>query len=359
MPEVIKVERLNLSEKSKLLSFLKVAYKGNPRQSDENFWDWHFLEMPNANSSEIPVWVAKSGEKIVGQLAAIPIEVNVNNEQIKASWIVDFIVLKAFRRQGIGKKLVLAVQKCYPITMALGTDEQYTPFLLKSLGWKIGGEVPRFHKMLFPGVTIREISKFKILIKFTDLCFAPFRPRYDEKLLRNNNIRFIEYFDSDFDNLWREAHSQWDCAVLRNAKTLNWQYISQPNKKFDILGYYEKSQLLGCIVLFFRKRNSQGALPKASIADICYHPSKSSEIVDRLLKAALQLALERHTGGLVTDVLNPFIEEKLRRLGFWRVKSPLRLMIKADVHQEKIYNLKEWFLTRGDADISIFEDTNI
>lgn len=359
MPEVIKVERFCLSEKSKLLSFLRAAYESNTRQFDENFWDWHFLQLPNANLSEIPVWVAKSGENIVGQLSVIPVEVNVDNRQIKASWIVDFIILEEFRRQGIGKKLVSAVQKCYPITMALGTNEQYTPLLLKSLGWKIGGEVPRFHKMLFPGAAVREISKFKVLSKLTDSCFAPFRPRFDKRLLRNDNIGFIEHFDSDFDSLWQKAHSQWDCAVVRNAVTLNWQYVFQPDKKFDVLGYYQNAQLLGYIILFFRKRNSQGVIPKASIADICYHPGKSSETVDALLKAALQLALERHTGGLVTDILNPLIEEKLQHLGFWRVKSPLQFMIKTDLYQEKMYNLKEWFLTRGDADISIFEAPNI
>ena len=360
MQNNIVIEQFSFADRSDLLAFLKTAYDDNPRQYDEDFWKWHYLKTPHSHLKNMPIWLAKSNNQIVGQLAAIPVEVNIGNEQSKGLWIVDFIVSEKFRRQGIGKMLVLAAQKSYPVTMALGTDEQHTPVLLESIGWKIVGEIPRYHKLLFPGAAIKEISKIRSLAKILDFSFMPFRPRSDPKYFEdNNNLRFVNKFDADFNKLWEEASIQWDCAVKRNSKMLEWQYKLQPNKEFDILGYYEDDKLLGYAVLFFRKRNFYRVLSKGAISDIVYHPSNPSKIVGELLQGAIQLAIKKRAGGLVTDVLDSLVEEKLKNLGFWRVKNPLRLMIKSDVHQKSVYNLNSWFLTRGDSDISIFEEPNI
>ena len=34
-------------------------------------------------------------------------------------------------------------------------------------------------------------------------------------------------------------------------------------------------------------------------------------------------------------------------------------MVKTGVREDLLYDTKNWFLTRGDADISIFEDPNL
>jgi hypothetical protein len=92
MPSEITIEHLKLSEKDKLLAFLQKAYEENPRMSDACFWTWHFLETPYAEAERLPVWVAKSGETIAGQIAAIPVTVNVGGEQKEAIWILDLVV---------------------------------------------------------------------------------------------------------------------------------------------------------------------------------------------------------------------------------------------------------------------------
>ena len=140
---------------------------------------------------------------------------------------------------------------------------------------------------------------------------------------------------------------------------LRWQYQKQPGKKFDILGFYEKGNLRGYAVLFFRKADTNGAISKAAITDIFYHPENAKTTVDALIKGALQLAVERRAGGLVTDAIDPLLEERFEFHGFWRVKNPLQLMVKTGVREDLLYDTKNWFLTRGDSDISIFEDPNL
>ncbi len=351
----IRIEHLKLSEKDELLGFLKKAYDDNPRMSDPGFWQWHFLETPQTDPEKLPVWVAKSGDRIAGQIAAIPVVVNVGGETKNAIWILDLIVDPDFRRQGLGKRLVRAAEEFCPLILGVNTNEQHAPKLLQSLGFVIAGKIPRFHKLLFPGNDIRELSGLAPLREAVNLVFAPFRPGFRE----NEKLRPVERFDDSFDALWEESKGQWPCAVRRDGKFLAWQYSRQPGKKFDIIGYYEGEKLLGYAVLFFRKKNAAGTIAKAALTDICYHPEKPQETIDALLEGALSLAVERRAGGLVTDVIDKRVEERLEHFGFWRVKNPLQLMVKSNEAQELLYNRAKWFLTRGDSDISIFEDPNL
>ncbi len=360
MENELKFEHFDLSETDKLLSFLQVSYQDDPRHGNYDFWSWHFAENPLTDAKKMPIWLAKSGDEIAGQLAAIPVELNVAGETRRAMWILDFIVAPEFRRRGIGKRIVLTAQEFCQIGLGVNTMEQHAPALLQKLGWKIVGKIPRYYKMLFPGEALREISKTKIGRAAVNFGFAPFRPRPDRKnLSENKNLRFIERFDDAFDNLWQESKDQWTCAVRRDAKMLDWQYARQPGKKFDILGYYDKDKLLGYVVLFFRKPNAEKAIPKAAVTDIFYHPKKPLETIDNLLQGALQLAVERRAGGLVIDVIDSLIEKRLGHFGFRRVKSPLQLMVKSEINQDLLYDAGKWFLTRGDADISIFEEPNL
>ncbi len=353
------IKQLELSEKSALLSFLQTAYADNPRMSDERFWDWHFLGNPYTESDNLPVWIAKEGGEIVGQLAATQIKLKVGDVEKPAMWILDLIVRPDFRRKGLGKKLVVAAEAFCPLGLGINTAEQHSTALLESMGWKMIGRIPRYNKLLFPGESLREISRIKPVRRLANLMFAPLRPRFNRKFFaENKKLRLVENFDSSFDDLWRESSGQWSCAARRGAAILNWQYKNQPDKKFDVLGFYENEKLLGYLVLYFRKTGANNALSKAAISDLCYHRSNSAEIIDQLLQGALQLALERRAGALVIDILDSPIEERLKNFGFSKVKNPLQLLVKTSERQDILENTNEWFVTRGDSDTSIFEQPN-
>ena len=356
----MEIKQFEWSEKSALLSFLKIAYPDNPRHSKPEFWEWHFPKNPLAETDNLPVWIVKDAAEIVGHLGALPVKLKIGDEQKKAIWILDLVVRPDYRRKGLGKLLVNAAENFCPLGLGINTAEQHSTSLLESLGWKKICNVPRYNKLLFPGEALREISKIKPLRQLANFCFTPLRPKLIENFFnKNKNLRFIEKFDSTFNDLWRESSAQWTCVAGREAETLKWQFSDQPQKKFDVLGFYEGEKLLGYTALYFRQREFTGALAKAAIADFCYHPSKPSETIDALLQGALQLSLERRTGALVTDVLDPLIEQRLRFFGFNRVKNPLQLLVKSKEYQTILYNPKNWFITRGDSDTSIFEHPNM
>jgi len=128
---------------------------------------------------------------------------------------------------------------------------------------------------------------------------------------------------------------------------------------FDFIFLYERGQLVGYAILFFRKGVGSGPPPKAAISDLVYDSRSQDDIIDALLSAAVKLAIERRAGSLVTDVLDARVEARLKKYGFWRIKNSPRFMASSTEFGEILYRPENWYLTRGDSDVSIFEGPNV
>lgn len=359
MPADVQIKQFELADTEALLAFLRVAYPHDTRKSDPAYWTWHCLEHPHARPDNVPLWIVKSGAEVMGQLATIPVEVKVGEQSTRAIWIIDLIVHEDLRGRGLGKRLFLAAGESYSTMIALGINEGSTG-VLRSLKWAEMGGIHRYHRLLYPGHAFGEIARIGPLKHLVNLSYAPFRPRLSQSSPpRNGSLREITKFDASFDDLWKRAARQWHCAVVRDSRYLDWQFVRQPAKRFQVLGLYESDQLAGYVILFFRKPERSGVPPKASIADLCYDASSSPDVVDELLRTALRSALERRAGSLVTDVLDPHVEERLKRFGFWRIKSSPQFMVGTTEHQALMYDPGNWFLTRADSDVSIFEQPNL
>jgi GNAT superfamily N-acetyltransferase len=357
MADKVQIKQFTLDDQEELLSFLRIAYPDEPRKSEFDFWKWHYLENPYTTLDDIPLWIVKDKEHIVGQLATIPVALKVGERETRAIWILDFIVLPQYRGRGLGKRLVLASGESHPTMITLGINEQSIP-VFRSLNWVALGGVHRYHRLIYPGDAFGEIP-FDSLRSIVNLCYAPFRPRYAQTRYTGSGIiREIRSFDDSFNELWQRAGTQWPCAVIRDSRYLEWQFRRQPGKRFEVRGLYEQNQLMGYVVLFFRKTGPRGVPPKAAITDLCYDARRSPQVVDELLKTALHLALERQTGSLVTDVLDPFVESRLQKFGFWRIQAAPQFMASTAEHPDLICKRSNWFLTRADSDISIFEQPN-
>jgi GNAT superfamily N-acetyltransferase len=356
----IQIKQFEYSDEAALLSFLRLAYADEPVKSDPAFWRWHFLENPNASPNDVPLWIVKDEDTVVGQMATIPVQLKVGDDERRALWIIDFILLPEYRGRKLGKRLMQVARETYCKTMiALGYNEQ-SEAVLRSHKWVSLGSINRYHKLLFPGNTTKEISRLAPIRHLANLVYAPLRPRLSKLLQAESGaLREVKKFDSSFDELWKDASAQWPCAVVRSSSFLEWQFMKQPGKKYDVLAHYEEDRLLGYIALFFRKAEGNDVSPKAAISDLCYSSRNSQEVIDRLLNGALRLAIERRAGSLVTDVLDARVEQSLRRLGFYRIKAAPPFMAGTDERRDLIYERANWFLTRADSDVSIFEQPNL
>lgn len=358
MPDV-QIKQFELSERPAVLSFLKQAYPDDPRKSDPLFWQWHYLDNPYTSPDDVPLWIVKDGERVVGQAATILVELKVLEETRKAVWILDFILLPEYRGQKLGKRLLLFAREKYPTMLALGFNDA-SGNVLRSLQWVPMGSINRYQKLLFPAYGLKQTAAFAPLRGLVNVSFFPFRPRVSALTGSGNySVREIQHFDQSFDGLWERASANIKCAVARNSSFLEWQFLRQPGKRFHILGLFNGEELSGYVVLFFRKPEHGSAPPKAAITDICYDPAGGNELIDELLKAALRVSLEKRAGSLVTDVSDLLIENRLRHFGFWQIKRSPPFMIYSPTRQDVMYEPGNWFLTRADSDVSIFEEPNI
>jgi len=359
MPDEVQIKQFELSDQEAVLSFLGRAYADDPRKSDPAFWKWHYLENPFTAADNVPLWIVKDGERVVGQAATILVEIKVEEEIRQAVWILDFILAPEYRGQKLGKRLLLLAREKFPTMLALGYNSQ-SGNVLRSLEWVEMGSINRYQKLLFPGYGLKETAAWAPLRGLVNLIYAPFRPGNKEiSANAQYTIKEITSFDREFDDFWERVSPSYSCAVERGSAFLEWQFMRQPGKKFEVLGLYRDGKLRGYAVLFFRKPECDGAPPKAAITDICYDREHAEEAIDELLKAALRLSIEKRSGSLVTDVREPFIEARLKKFGFWQIKKSPPFMIYSPSRQDIMYAPANWFLTRADSDVSIFEDPNL
>ena len=359
MPADVQIKQFELSDQEPLLAFLREAYADDPRKSDPAFWKWHYLDNPYTSLDNIPLWIVKDGDRVVGQAATILVEIKVLEEKRKAVWILDFILAPEYRGQKLGKRLLLLARETYPTMLALGYNDQ-SGNVLRSLDWVEMGVIHRYQKLLFPGYGLRETAAVAPLRAGLNLAYSLFRPGRrqiapdDRYTLKN-----VSSFDSEFDDLWSRASAPFPCAIVRSSAFLNWQFMHQPGKEFEVVSAYRDGKLVGYAALFFRKPECDNAPPKAAITDIVYDPADGRETIEQLLKAALRLSLQKRAGSLVTDIREPLIEDGLKRLGFWHIKKSPPFMIYSPTRHDVMYEQVNWFLTRADSDVSIFEDPNL
>jgi GNAT superfamily N-acetyltransferase len=355
----VEIKQLQRRQLADLTEFLRLAYPEDTRKHDPEYLNWYFLQNPNVSAEEIPLWVAMDNGKIVGQLATILVQLKAGSSNTKAIWILEFILLEAYRGQGLGKRLVRAAEQKYPTMITLGINDASTR-VFTSLGWKPLGSIHRYHRILFAGSAAAQLGDKKYLREGLNLLSCPLRFFPGARSSTNKyEIRRDPLLDTEIDEFWDRASPQWPAAVRRDHRFLSWQFLQQPRKTFDFIRLYERERLVGYAILFFRKGVGNAPPPKAAIGDLVYDSRNQDEVIDALLEATLKLAIERRAGSLVTDVLDARVESHLNRFRFWRIKNSPRFMASSTEFQEILYRPENWYLTRADSDVSIFEEPNV
>ena len=122
-------------------------------------------------------------------------------------------------------------------------------------------------------------------------------------------FREVERFDRRLDELWERARTEFDFALVRDSRALNWRYCDPRAGVYRVRAAERDGELAGVAVVAPNRGDAQ-------IVDLLATPHEAG-VVRALLEDALEVA--RHEGATALSMALPTVHpygETARRMGF-------------------------------------------
>ncbi len=289
------------------------------RRNNAN-WFWKY-KGPNPFGKSIVV-VAEHNKKIIATFAIIPINYRHKGKIIKGSHSIAMIVHPKWQKKGIIKLVVdkaLSLSKKRKIKFIYGypNDDAY-----------------ELHKVIFG---------------YEDVGNQYFYHHNMKMLKKNiylNNIKKVNKFTNTHKVFFKSIKKDFKLILDRNPNYLNWRYISRPDKKYYVFGYFVENQLKGYCIL---KLYKEGKILRGHFVDII---TSQKEII--------------YFDELISFGLNFFKKNKCNEVNLWLQGNKYfqKILIKNkfqkrnfrkfickfnDKKLKKIFKKDQWFFTMGDT----------
>ncbi|OEC86105.1 MULTISPECIES: GNAT family N-acetyltransferase [Methanobacterium] len=339
--------------KEKVFRLRKAVYN---ETFNEDEWNWKF------RSGKILIAVNHEDE-VISLRPTIPIRLKFRDKTIKSGMNVDVMTHPDYRRMGLFSTLV---NESFKMLNGLGIFIVYTfpnnfsfPGYKKRIKWKYVDSLPLLVKVLKPRNVVKKYIKNKNVQK----CLYPLADVFASLIFisktksenRNLSINQIYFFSGDFDLLWQKLSNQFEIAVIRDSKYLNWRYVQRPGYDYKIFSAVEEGVLKGYIVL---REDNMFDLKLGLVVDIL---TFDEDTACSLLLHAYNVFKDNDMdimGCLMFDTSMYF--DVLKKAGFLKLPkkySPKEFffVVKADdeiISSDIAYSSKNWFLTFGDIDIA-------
>ena len=238
-----KINKISEVTKDQLSDFYKKTYY--PRyKSLTNNWHWWY----RVGYNEFEPLIISIDNKVIGQAAYLPTELNVLGNKVPAIWFVDYAILPEFKGKGLGKIMYKEWMKICPNQMAICSDDSLR--VLKKFGWKDNPATKRLARPI-------NVLNFLPIIKNFKLNFVNKTLRYLIKKKYNRNISINPYKISDNfkiinDSLKLKKNSTNNgfASIIRDEKWLNWRLMECPYKK-DIY-FFEYKNNFAIVHIFYQ-----------------------------------------------------------------------------------------------------------
>jgi GNAT superfamily N-acetyltransferase len=364
----IRVRRARIEDRSAIEHFICCAYREEAPFKGPERWRWQFVENPFLLGACVPVWVVLDGGDVVGQIAVQATDVQIAGCVRSAGWIVDVMILPAYRGRGLGHLLHQAVAREVPLlptlTMAPATRRMAERGGAITLGptrqfsrWTRlrADDVRRYlvqrlaHHRHIAMVVRWSCSSFAlhhVVARLVDAwlslrdCSRPRRPR-------SVSIVEVERFGPAIDGLWQEAAAGYPAICPRNSRFLNWRFVDCPQLRYRIFLAYRDGAVAGYSVL---RRTIPNELRQGIIADF-FANRRDVAVFQDLISHAID-----HFGDEVASVecatSLPEIGSILRKSGFFNSRTLAPTVVVSDeVLRREISNVRnDWFFSKADHD---------
>jgi Acetyltransferase (GNAT) domain len=330
-------------------TLIESHYQYLTKQSDDRRFDWLYKHNPYGPAR---VWIAfdEKTEMVIGTAAAFPRKMRVCGENLLGWILSDFCIREDFR--SLGPALLLQ-RACLSLV-----QEGEMPFcydypssrmlaIYKRLGVPPFGAMVRFVKPLRIDRKVGEILGDGVLARVLsaggNLALA-LRDRR-RRIAKGYTILSHEgRFGDEFSRLFQRVASRYRVCGHRMATYLNWRYLDNPLRRYEVLTVRRDGELLVYAVFTHMDR-------EAVLADV--FGEGSPEIIEELLAAVAAILRQRRVVSINAPVLDSHpIIPVLQRVGFYpREQTPVVVCTRPNEPLAGVVlQKKNWFLTHGDRD---------
>lgn len=151
---VERIRPLDPEEIDAVAEFQRAHYPVGSRQVHDACRTWMYGQNPYGGGDGPGFWVYRRDGQIVGQQGEMPVELQIGEQQRRASWAVDLMVDPAWRLRGLGPALIATLLEHNPIVGVLYASEQGFPAFLRS-GLTDLGPMPVYRRPLDAGRALR------------------------------------------------------------------------------------------------------------------------------------------------------------------------------------------------------------
>ena len=317
-----------------------LARVGTTQLSDDEF-AWWFERNP---AGEGIVSLAVDRGEVVGVAAMSFFRTALDGDVTRLAIPVNVATDPRYRGQGVFSTLELeneaaAADTGAPLTVTFPNAASY-PIFVNRLGWV---DLPRLRLWARP-LRVAAVARYALGRAGTQGGLP--EAQKPTITFRGLEVRSVERFQDDFDELGRRAARAYGSHFVRDAEYFNWRYLDSP-RDYRCFGAHRDGRLAGVVVVGHTFKHGVSA---GFLADLVTEPDATSD-----LRALLTRAVAEVKGGADALVLLPPPSRAARlallRAGFAPTNKRLRFIGKPLRDGARLDGRKgAWHFTLGDFD---------
>jgi len=328
----IEFREATAADRDAILALRRVAFSDDdPEKQAPGFWRWEFVD---GYAGAGRVFVAESGDQIVGHFAFVPQHYAMPHV-VRGALAVDVMTHPDFQRRGIFSKLAAfaadRLRSDFPIVTAFQIREAVLPGM-QAGGWNATHSLP----ILLRPLSLRSLARdFGLPLVPEGVPRSIDRPR-EVQSLREPDFNLLDGF------LATPAIRQ-----PRTADFLRWRYLENPHWRYELDGWYDNGELRAFVV---HRDTVLRGLRAVAIADLGFAKGAEREL-RRLMKhvCAAGRARGRSVAAVLISASHP-ARPVLRRCGFLPGPHRFRLLLQVFDKSLDRAATEPWSLSWGDTD---------
>jgi hypothetical protein len=313
-------------------------------------WAWRLTNPDFTSPEQAAGLVLVEDGAVNGVMTLSPVQLSVAGAPVLGTWGGDFVVHPRHRGRGL---LVLRRVLSGDDAM-LGTPNEPSRALAERLGMTGVCMLQNRVKPVRAGRAIAQRTGLRRLGAAADRVLdaaravaARVRPLRTEPGVR---VSPITEFDARFDDLWARAGARHGILAVRDARRLNWRFVEQPLRAYEIAAAERAGRLAGYVVFYATERHG---LYYGHIVDFLVD-GEDRGVRDALFAHATRSLVDRGVD-LVNCYHSPdasFYREGLVRCGFW-IGVPKQIVLVKNPGGDTFPAGLPWFFTRADSDLDL------